>query len=54
MSNNKSTANWVNDKVPSLTLNDKLKELIKKKFLFMVYNVSDYSLKEITTYTVFA
>ena len=33
---------------------DKLKELIKKKFLFMVYNVSDYSLKEITTYTVFA
>ena len=33
---------------------DKLKEIIKKKFLFMVYNVSDYSLKEITTYTVFA
>ena len=33
---------------------DKLKELIKKKFLFMVYNGSDYSLKEITTYTVFA
>ena len=33
---------------------DKLKELIKKKFLFMVYNVSDYSLKEITRYTVFA
>ena len=33
---------------------DNLKELIKKKFLFMVYNVSDYSLKEITTYTVFA
>lgn len=29
MSNNKSTANWVNDKVSSLTLNDKLKELIK-------------------------
>ena len=29
MSNNKSTANWVNDKVPSLTLNDKLKELIR-------------------------
>lgn len=33
---------------------DKLKELIKKKFLFMVYNVSDYSLKEINTNTVFA
>ena len=32
---------------------DKLKEIIKKKFLFMVYNVSDYSLKEITTYTIF-
>ena len=32
---------------------DKLKELIKKKFLFMVYNVSDYSLKEINTNTVF-
>ena len=33
---------------------DKLKEIIKKKFLFMVYNVSDYSLKEINTNTVFA
>ena len=33
---------------------DKLKEIIKKKFLFMLYNVSDYSLKEINTYTVFA
>ena len=33
---------------------DKLKELIKKKFLFMLYNVSDYSLKEINTNTVFA
>ena len=32
----------------------KLKEIIKKKFLFMVYNVSDYSLKEINTNTVFA
>ena len=33
---------------------DKLKEIIKKKFLFMLYNVSDYSLKEINTNTVFA
>ena len=33
---------------------NKLKEIIKKKFLFMVYNVSDYSLKEINTNTVFA
>jgi len=32
----------------------KLKEIIKKKFLFMLYNVSDYSLKEINTNTVFS
>lgn len=32
----------------------KLKEVIKKKFLFMVYNVNEQSLKEIKTNTVFS
>lgn len=33
---------------------NELKKIIKKKFLFMVYNVNDYSLKEINTDTIFA
>ena len=33
---------------------DKLKEIIKKKFLFMLYHVSNYSLKVLNTNTVFA
>lgn len=33
---------------------EKLKGVIKKKFLFMVYNVKDQSLKEISTNTIFS